>query len=333
MVLGVPHSITWSEYAAALTRFQGIQRLTIDTLRITVTNFLVVARTLFPGLSSLDLRNYQYDQESVDGLQDNFAGLTSLSLDLHNVTQLDWNIISRHYSVMTNLSLSTVPLSQFYGIVSGCPVLQELAISWLELEESAIVSSPLWICLLRNLHLHIAYGVDIYYSDTEDEIAVKIDQGKQFAGRVAPSFMKQLGMLTMLRDLRLSFHSEEQPDVSPFLELSLDPICGLPQLFTLRDLRSVAVSGIRHSIGRDEIEWMKRQWPRLHSLEVPIMQEPPYVGDTVAVWRDTYNGQVPEYDRWFTGLEVVVPDHCYSFWDDTWFRFKEESVEMKFSVQ
>ncbi|KAF9322265.1 hypothetical protein BG003_003276 [Podila horticola] len=324
LVLGVPHFISWLEYAEALAQFQGIQSLTIDTLRTSVSDFLGPVQKLFPGLISLDLRNYQSDQEPVDNLLGNLSGLTSLSLDLYIATQPCWTVISRHYSVMTSLKLTTVPLGQFYGIVSRCPVLQELAISWLELEESAPVASPQWICPLRMLHLHIAYGVDMDYSDTEDEIAVKIDQGKQFADRVAPPFMRQLGMLAMLRELRLSFHSEERLDASPFLELSLDPVCGLPQLSSLRDLRSVAVSGIRHSIGQGEIEWMKRHWPKLYSLEVPIMQEPPYVGDTIVEWRDTYKGQVPEYDRWFAGLEVVVPDHCYSYWDHRWFRVEEE---------
>ncbi|KAF9279890.1 hypothetical protein BGZ74_002726 [Mortierella antarctica] len=286
LVLVVPRSISWSEYTAAMARFQGIQRLTIDTLCIGVTIFLDPAKRLFPDLTSLDIRNYLSDQEPVDSSLDNLSGLMSLSLDLQMSSEPDWNIMSRHYSVMTSLNLSAVPLGQFYGIVSGCPVLQELT-SWLLLEESAPVACPQWICSLRKFHLRIVCDVNMDYSDTEDEIAVKIDQGKQFAERVMPPFMRQLGSQTLLKDLKLSFHSEERPDVSPFLELSLDASSGLPILSSLRELRSVAFSGLQHSTGKEEIEWMKRHWPRLHSLEVPIMQEPPYIGDTVVEWRDT----------------------------------------------
>ncbi|KAF8979757.1 hypothetical protein BGZ52_004615 [Haplosporangium bisporale] len=329
LVLGWPRFISSTEYAAALTRFPGIQSLSIDTSCLTVSELLGPVQKMLSSLTSLDLRNYHADQEPVDSLLDNLSGITSLSLHLRNATQPDWRIISRHYSVLTSLSLSIVPMVQFYGIVSGCPVLQEFAISWLEIEESVPEVAVRWICPLRKMHFHIAYAVDMDYSDTEDEIVVKIEQAKQTAEQVAPLFMKQLGMQTKLRELSLSAHWKERPDYSPFLHLSLDPVCGLPQLSDLRDLRSVAFSGLRHHIGQDEIEWMRKHWPRLHSLEVPIMQEPPYVGDTVVEWRDTYKGQVPEYSQWFAGLEVLVPDHCYSYWEDTWFRVEEESWEWK----
>lgn len=57
------------------------------------------------------------------------------------------------------------------------------------------------------------------------------------------------------------------------------------------------------------------------------MQKPPYVGGTVVEWRDTYKGQVPDYNQWFAGLEVLVPDHCYSYWDNALFRIVDEAWE------
>lgn len=107
----------------------------------------------------------------MDSSLDNLSGLMSLSLDLQMSSEPDWNIMSRYYSVMTSLNLSAVPLGQFYDIVSGCSVLQELT-GWLLLEESAPVACPQWICSLRKFHLHIVYDVNMDYSDTEDEIAV-----------------------------------------------------------------------------------------------------------------------------------------------------------------
>lgn len=216
LMLDWPQFVSSTEYAAALTRFPEIQTLSIDILHFSLPELLRAVQKMLSGFISLDLRNYQADQEPVDNLLDNLSGLTSLSLDLHNATQPDWRIISRHYSVMTSLSLSTVPVIQFYGIVSGCPVLQELSISWLEIEESASEATVRWICPLRKLHLHIVDGVDMDYSDTEDEIAVKIEQAKLTAEKVAPLFMKQLGMQTMLRDLRLSVHWEEIRTCRPF---------------------------------------------------------------------------------------------------------------------
>ncbi|KAG0099324.1 hypothetical protein BGZ93_008159 [Podila epicladia] len=313
LVLVMPHSMSWSEYTAAMTRFQGIQRLTVDkNTDLIVTIFLDPAKRLFPDLTSLDIRYYESNKKPMDSPLDNLAGLTSLSLNLES-SEPDWNTMSRHYSVMTSLSLPIVLLDQFYDIVSGCPLLQELT-GFLVLEESAPVAYPQWICSLRKLHLHIWDDIETYYSDTEDEIAVKIDQATQFAKRIAPPFMRQLGSQTLLKDLKLCFNTDEKPDVSPFLELSLDAGCGLPQLASLQELRSVVVCGLQHSIGQEEIEWMKRHWPRLHSLEVPILQKPPYVGESAVEWRDTFKGQVPEYNRWFPGLEVMVPNHCYGYW-------------------
>ncbi|KAF9281822.1 hypothetical protein BGZ74_002269 [Mortierella antarctica] len=328
LVLSLPSFISWPEYAQVLRQFPNIQSLVIDSDHTDVGELLGHVPQLFPHLSNMDIHFSHVDQRTADNVMETLPQLSSLSLDLQvPAHQPPSTILSRHYVALTSLTLTTLPMTQLFSIVSACPVLRELAVEQLVIQGSEPEISPRWICPMQKLHLHIVYGVEMGYVVPGEDITLKRVCERRSAERVAPSFMAQVGRMTKLSDLKLMLQWDDRLGAPPFFELSLDPTHGLPQLFGLRQLTSVALLGSRHSIGKGEIQWMRRHWPRLRSLEVPILQEPPYIGTTVMAWRDTYRGQVPDYSQWFPGLKVVVPDHCYSCWYGCWDVFKEDEWE------
>lgn len=327
LVLSLPSFISWPRIARLLRRLPCIKNLVIDSDHIDVGQILGHVSQLFPNLSSMDVRFSHVDQKTVDNFMEALPTLSSLSLDLRVPAHQPPSALARHYTTLTSLNLTMLPMSQFFSIVSACPVLFELTVDHLVIEGSEPETSSRWICPLQKLHLHIVYGVEMGYVINGEDITLKRVREKRSAERLAPSFMAQIGLMTKLSDLKLMLQWDDRLGVPPFFDLSLDPIRGLSQLSNLRQLTSVALLGARHHIGKNEIQWMRRHWPRLCSLEVPILQGPPQIGTTPMEWRDTYKGQVPMYDQWYPGLRVVVPDHCYSCWYGCWDEVKEEEWE------
>lgn len=52
-------------------------------------------------------------------------------------------------------------------------------------------------------------------------------------------------------------------------------------------------------------------WPRLQLLELPILNEYDGSGMYALASLHTFDGRVPNYARWFPGLQVVIPTRCY----------------------
>ncbi|KAG0024906.1 hypothetical protein BGZ81_007560 [Podila clonocystis] len=233
----------------------------------------------------MDVRFSHVDQRRADNFMETLPRLSSFNLDLRvPAHQSPSTALSRHYGALTSMSLTSLPMTQIFSIVSTCAVLRELAVDHLVIQGSESETSPRWICPLQKLHLHIVYGVEMGHVLPGEDITLRRVRERRSAEQVAPSFMAQVGSMTKLNDLKLKLQWDDRLGTSPFFELSLDPIRGLPQLSELRQLTSVALLGTRHSI--------------------------------VMAWRETYNGQVPKYSQWFPGLQVVVPDHCYSCWSN-----------------
>ncbi|KAF9371973.1 hypothetical protein CPC16_002739, partial [Podila verticillata] len=97
--------------------------------------------------------------------------------------------------------------------------------------------------------------------------------GIESAKRLAPSFLQQLGSLSYLKDFSIGLNREYTVGESPFSQLSMDPVYGIPQLLELERLRTFKVNGLQHWVGQEEIEWMRTHWHWLYSLEVPILPE------------------------------------------------------------
>lgn len=189
--------------------------------------------------------------------------------------------------------------------MTGSALLRDLTVEFLIVNGSEPEVSPTWNCRqLQLLDIQLMYSkyadydnIDVYLSlDGFPELV----QGTE---KWASSFMQHLGSLSQLHDLRLTLHPVFEPDHSKFLALSLDPVGGLLQLQGLRQLRTVAFSDLLHSIGEDEVRWMRQYWPRLISLEVPILRETEE-GKTGIQWVANFSGQAPKFDQWYPGFKI-----------------------------
>ncbi|KAG0326522.1 hypothetical protein BG000_001352 [Podila horticola] len=122
----------------------------------------------------------------------------------------------------------------------------------------------------------------------------------------------QINAQSTLRELELGFNHRRRLRRSPFLDLSLDPIVGLPQLSNLERLERFVVSGLVHRMGKDEMAWISKTWPRLISLEVPVIHHWKDINEAVSTCRMFFSGEVSELQRWCPGrLKVVTPIDCY----------------------
>ncbi|KAG0325734.1 hypothetical protein BG000_001695 [Podila horticola] len=181
----------------------------------------------------------------------------------------------------------------------------DLTVEFLIVNGSEPEVSPTWNCRqLQLLDIQLMYSkyadydnIDVYLS--LDEFPELVQGTEMWAS----SFMQQMGSLSQLHDLRLTLYPVFEPDHSKFLALSLDPVGGLPRLQGLRQLRTVAFSGLLHSIGEDEVRWMRQYWPRLISLEVPILRETEE-GKTGIQWVANFSGQAPKFDQWYPGFKI-----------------------------
>ncbi|KAF9214618.1 hypothetical protein BGZ59_003363 [Podila verticillata] len=166
-------------------------------------------------------------------------------------------------------------------------------------------------------------SLGLYLQGDQPDLQVSIDRSLQTEDRapirarsaraatlLAPLFMEQLNSQPELRELELSFNNRLHPKLSPFLQLSLDPTIGLPQLSNLRKLQSLVITGLAHRLGQQEIEWMAQHWA-LSRLEVPILLRVcPNKAESLT--RVNFTGEAPAYHKWFPQLHVVVPVDCYS---------------------
>ncbi|KAG0024441.1 hypothetical protein BGZ81_007713 [Podila clonocystis] len=141
--------------------------------------------------------------------------------------------LTRHSAVLTTLTFNILAVEQFYTVVTGCAALQELGVNAPRVVGSEPAVSPDWICQgLQHLTIRLKYGNAI-----DDQV-----YGLQ-------QMFERNAM-----ELCMEVHIEEHPGTSPFLQLSLDPLRGLPQLSELQQLRQLAVAGVAHMMGQSEVE-------------------------------------------------------------------------------
>ncbi|KAG0030370.1 hypothetical protein BGZ81_002752 [Podila clonocystis] len=131
---------------------------------------------------------------------------------------------------------------------------------------------------------------------------VTVQRSLNSANRIARSFMAQLGSQADLQDLELSFNCAYRCWTSPFLQLAVGPSNGLDQLAGLHRLEHFSITGLLHDLGPVEIEWMKKHWPRLKRIHLPILTKDKK--DLVYHIRDC-KAHVPDYRPWFRHLEVI----------------------------
>ncbi|KAG0083214.1 hypothetical protein BGZ93_000649 [Podila epicladia] len=194
-------------------------------------------------------------------------------------------------------------MADFISIVSRYPSLLDLKVSALHHVQGPEVTS-LWICKdLRNLDIQLMYrdarSYYLYYGAPTFELEIAS------AKRLAPSLLQQLGGLTHLRVLCLEFNEEYKWDVTPFFQLSVDPVYSLPKLAGLQQLKTFKVTELLHSVGQNEIEWMKARWPLLFSLDIPNLDH------HRKAWLHDFGRFAPAYEQWYPWLKTVIPERIY----------------------
>ncbi|KAG0028257.1 hypothetical protein BGZ82_008522 [Podila clonocystis] len=289
-----------------------------DTIRETfqlpqefVESMGTTLRQLFPNMRKLDISNEYLSHIPVEYGLSFPTGLSSLSLSFRiDHMPLLPLLLSTHSEALSSLTLygyNAIPMTDFFSIVTCCPNLLDLRVSALQDVEGPEVSPP-WICKdLRKLDITLRYRDTCTYDmyphnwSFEQEIAS--------ARRLAPSLLQQLDGLTHLHDLCLGLNSEYYEGESPFFELSVDPVYGLPQLAGLQQLKTFKVTGLLHSVDQEEIEWMRTHWPLLYSLDVPILVEAN--GHRKRVPRSEVGVLTRAYEQWYPGLKILIPESSY----------------------
>lgn len=281
-----------------------------------VKGLLAAVPELFPMISSLEVSDDDCEIETLEQLLGS-TKWSSLTLELRNADQdraLRAALI--HASVLTSLMIDELNMDEFLVVVAGCSALCTLNVEYLRIQGTE-AEVPTWACTeLHELSFVLFYGPGVDengYAGTE-----ALERQELAAKRVAPLFMKQLGSMSALENLEVGLHDEGYVRDSPFLQVTLDPGSGLPQLSGLKRLEHLKIAGVLHRVRQQEIEWMVRTWPRLATLELPMLRELEG-SEQMLELRHTYQGQVPDFAKWALHLTIKVPVHCYSYWKDGWF--------------
>ncbi|KAG0040969.1 hypothetical protein BGZ82_003579 [Podila clonocystis] len=170
--------------------------------------------------------------------------------------------------------ITFIRMSSLLEILATCPNLHTLSVPFVNIEGSGPAMSPPWVSQtlqVLNIGLHVK-RTPSYRIYCGDEQRLYDPKAVESAVRIAPSFMFQLGQLRHLSDLYLLFGISDTYGTSPFLEVSLDGANGLQQLAELAQLERVVVCGLLHNVGATEIAWMTEHWPRLKSIQLPVVE-------------------------------------------------------------
>ncbi|KAF9336275.1 hypothetical protein BG006_009122 [Podila minutissima] len=284
-------------------------------------------RQVFPNLRKLDISREFLAHLPLENIFPSLTGLSSLSLSFDfRYTPRFPLLLSTEPHALSSLKLQVdIPMSDFFSIVTRCPSLLDLKVSALHHIQGPEVSPP-WICKdLRKLDIQLMYRDTLSHYLYNDDPTFELEMAS--AKRLAPSLLQQLGGLAHLRDLCLGLNEELKVDVSPFFQLSVDPVLGMPKLAGLQQLKTFKVTGLRHSVGQHEIEWMRANWPLLFSLDIPIMVDAG--GHRRQAWVRDFGGLAPAYEQWYPGLKVLIPesiDGCDMEDEDNWDEFEHEET-------
>ncbi|KAF9285916.1 hypothetical protein BGZ74_001386 [Mortierella antarctica] len=211
-----------------------------------------------------------------------------------------------------NLRVGSLGLDNLVDLMSVNPSLRAISIENVDLSDKATESQLHGLLnfldrtpSINNLDIQLMYRDTLSHYGDDPTFELEIASAK----RLAPSLLQQLGGLTHLRDLCLGLNEELKVDVSPFFQLSVDPVLGMPKLARLQQLKTFKVTGLRHSVGQHEIEWMRTHWPLLFSLDIPIMVDEG--GHRRQAWVRDFGGLAPAYEQWYPGLKVLIPESIY----------------------
>lgn len=329
--ISLPCALPHTAYVRLLRQFTGFNELALGKSGIHFDEQL--NRALIAVLSqNANLRKIECEwgafQSGPDVVPVARNELTSLRLwasDSTSDLSLPAIISSIQLTIMIDLHLSAhrFTMDEFISIMSSTPSLQNIRIPSVCITGTEQKQPMIWASSsLRQASLGLYMDghppdLDTCYGGRRVKIAnVERDSVRSrtmdIATALAPSFKEQVNSQPELRELELSFNNCLYPTLSPFLDLSLDPSVGLPQLSNLKKLEKLVVTGLAHHLGQQEIEWMSQNWPRLFSIQVPILHKWISPTEAESCTRHNFSGQAPEYHLWFRQLKVSIPIDCYS---------------------
>lgn len=326
----LPSLIFEDSIGSLINRFPGIRRLQTAALHCQEDKlFLEALPGNLPNLCDIDLQVYTLNNDQLERfLNDPHMTLSSVSLrqtltirrrassPLHILPGGALNHRNYLHDVIVNLNVgkTTLTMTQLCQLLGQCRNLLNLKVLGAVItEQDGTRTHASWVCSLRvlNLGLYIE-GTRCNMGKWESRNMSSVDNVRRSTAathRVAPLFMKQLGLQTDLKKLELHFNQMCSPTTSPFLRLDIDPEQGLGQLSKLAELVSFGATGIKHLVGQQAIEWMASHWPRLRTLALSSMSTKE--GGSLVL--DT-TGQLiqPQFWRWLPHLRVRAGYEWYT---------------------
>ncbi|KAF9314640.1 hypothetical protein BG003_003977 [Podila horticola] len=263
---------------------------------------------IFPNLRKLDLSSKFLSSLPQEQFLPTIAGLSSLSLSYGypGTAAPVPLLLSIHSGILVSLDYGFISMSDLFSVMASCPNLQELTATAHHQPPGGPEMSPPWICKdLRKMNIRITYSEE----GDDFHVSSALEREKDSTRQLASSLLRQIGRLSRLQDLSMDLNCEYRVGDSPYFQLSMDPDYGLPQLAGLQKLKTFKVTGLLHSVGQNEIEWMRTNWPLLFSLEIPVLSD--VEGGRMVLWRDYFEGNMPAYEKWYPGLKILVPESCY----------------------
>lgn len=114
---------------------------------------------LFLKLSKAVYWNQNSTSVTFKSLINVVSGLESLKLDIFDYENLLPNALTRNSSTLTALRFNTLPVEQFYSVVTRYTVLQGLSVNAIHVVGSEPTVSPDWVCQgLKHFAIRLKYG-------------------------------------------------------------------------------------------------------------------------------------------------------------------------------
>ncbi|KAF9384587.1 hypothetical protein CPB97_005549 [Podila verticillata] len=264
----VPYTLSEAAYTRFLDQFTNCQDITIGHVR-PLHHAQIAFLQRLPNVSKIDQQAYGFNDPTE--IPACFNKLTSVRL--HSIHQFEYHtLLSTPLStqlgslVDVDLDFRQFTITELMHILVNTPSLQTIRIPSVTIQGTEQELMPaIWASSHLqqvSLGLYLKYHKDDLkrgYCDSWDYVDnEKSDHVKACATDIAialtPMFLEQLNSQSELRELELSFNNRLHPRLSPFLQLSLDPVAGLPRLSNLKKLEKLAITGLAHRLGQQEIE-------------------------------------------------------------------------------
>lgn len=279
----------------------------------------------FPKLTAVDLNYVHHWMDYDNCVATEKTQLASYRLMGHRAYSPGLLVrLANHFDTLVELDMDVkkFAMKEVCNILANTPRLQSIRIPVVMIDGFEPEELPEWASrVLEKISLGLYFANhrhDLNRASSrlryDHELSLLMELSLETTRDIAPLFMARINEQGTLRELELSFNHRRRLRRSPFLDLSLDPVVGLPQLSNLGRLERFVVSGLVHRMGKDEMAWINTNWPRLSSLEVPVIHQWKYNGQqALSTCRRFFTGEESELQRWCPPrLKVVAPIDCFS---------------------